>query len=649
MSLPLPPDRLRALLLQIETLLSTAGAAADVHGAAIACVPPSHRRSAANLAHYLAVRSHDLRVVQHELASLSLSSLGRMEGHALHTLQGVRRALLGLLGELPTSPAVGSATGEPAGPSTAPPVGPPVGPPVAPPIGFAEAQSLLAERALDLLGPPPPSRSTRIMVTLPTSAAADRELLRLLLDAGMDIVRINLAHDDEANWTAMVDNLRSAATAVGRRCRVLVDLPGPKLRTGAVEAGPQVLRVQPRRDALGAVVEPARVAFVDPGASPPRGADLRHVPLVEPIAGAVRVGDELRVTDTRARKRRFRVEHTADGVCIATADRSTYFGAGCPLELRRDGIPLWRGHLGALSPLPGSLSLAAGDALVVVRAAIVGSNARTLPGGEVVPARIACSLPEVFDAVRPGQRILFDDGRIGGVVEAAAPGELLVRIKDVPPGGARLRAEKGINLPDTELALSALTERDRKDLDWIARHADLVGMSFVQRPADVHTLHAELARRGRPDLGIVLKVETRIAFDRLPDLLFAGLCSPPLGVMVARGDLAVEVGYDRLAEVQEEILWLCEAAHVPVIWATQVLDSMARTGTPSRAEVTDAAMGVAAECVMLNKGPFVVETVRFLANVLERMQAHRAKKTAMLRRLRVAGGLPGTRRAGPVS
>jgi pyruvate kinase len=107
--------------------------------------------------------------------------------------------------------------------------------------------------------------------------------------------------------------------------------------------------------------------------------------------------------------------------------------------------------------------------------------------------------------------------------------------------------------------------------------------------------------------------------------------------MVARGDLAVEVGCARLAEVQEEILWLCEAAHVPVIWATQVLDSMARTGIPSRAEVTDAAMGAQAECVMLNKGPHIVATVAFLGGLLERMQEHHTKKRALLRALRVAG------------
>ena len=106
--------------------------------------------------------------------------------------------------------------------------------------------------------------------------------------------------------------------------------------------------------------------------------------------------------------------------------------------------------------------------------------------------------------------------------------------------------------------------------------------------------------------------------------------------MVARGDLGVEVGFERLSEVQEEILWLCEAAHIPVIWATQVLESLAKGGIPSRAEVTDAAMSSRAECVMLNKGPYILQTVKFLCDVLKRMESHHEKKTAMLRKLSIS-------------
>jgi pyruvate kinase len=181
-----------------------------------------------------------------------------------------------------------------------------------------------------------------------------------------------------------------------------------------------------------------------------------------------------------------------------------------------------------------------------------------------------------------------------------------------------------------------MTDKDRQDLDFVVQHADLIGLSFVRRPQDVVELQQELVKRGHSGLGIILKIESRQAFDQLPLIMIAALRHHPVGIMVARGDLAVEIGFERLAEVQEEILWLSEAAHMPVIWATQVLETLAKTGMPSRAEVTDAAMGGRAECVMLNKGEHVVEAVRFLDNVLHRMQAHQSKKRSMMRRLAVA-------------
>jgi pyruvate kinase len=165
----------------------------------------------------------------------------------------------------------------------------------------------------------------------------------------------------------------------------------------------------------------------------------------------------------------------------------------------------------------------------------------------------------------------------------------------------------------------------------------MVGLSFVQRGADLESLRAHLRRLGKPDLGIILKIETRRAFENLPELLFAAMAGKAAGVMIARGDLAVECGYERLAEVQEEILWATEAAHLPVIWATQVLDTLARTGTPSRAEITDAAMGERAECVMLNKGPFIDEAIRTLDDILRRMQGHQDKKRPLLRALKSWG------------
>ena len=144
---------------------------------------------------------------------------------------------------------------------------------------------------------------------------------------------------------------------------------------------------------------------------------------------------------------------------------------------------------------------------------------------------------------------------------------------------------------------------------------------------------------------VVLKIETKRGFENLPAMLLEAMKAPRCGVMIARGDLAVECGFERLAEVQEEILWFCEAAHVPVIWATQVLESLAKAGQPSRAEITDAAMSHRAECVMLNKGPYVTEAVHMLDDILRRMHGHQTKKRPQLRELRLVSGFRRARKA----
>jgi pyruvate kinase len=140
---------------------------------------------------------------------------------------------------------------------------------------------------------------------------------------------------------------------------------------------------------------------------------------------------------------------------------------------------------------------------------------------------------------------------------------------------------------------------------------------------------------------IILKIERLSAVRNLPALLMNGMQNPGLGVMIARGDLAVEIGFERLSEIQEEILWICEAAHVPVIWATQVLETLNKTGYATRSEITDAAMSVRAECVMLNKGQFIVKTIKTLDDILTRQLGHVDKKRFIMRPLGIAKGFTG--------
>src|SRR6516164_7178737 len=208
--------------------------------------------------------------------------------------------------------------------------------------------------------------------------------------------------------------------------------------------------------------------------------------------------------------------------------------------------------------------------------------------------------------------------------------------------GKSSRQKKASTYRRLVLMSQRLPAQDLDALKFIVQHADLVGYSFVRTDVDVRQLLEHLVELGGQHLGLVVKVETRKAFDNLPRLILAAMRARSFGIMIARGDLAVECGPQRLAEVQEEILWICEAAHAPVIWATQVLESLAKKGMPSRSEITDAAMGERAECVMLNKGPYAVTCVRVLADILERMQAHQEKKRSLLRQLRLATAFPAT-------
>jgi len=444
--------------------------------------------SARNLAHYVALRRHELRELQTELMPWGLSSLGRCEPRVMESLDAVCAALARFEPEPGESPS---------GPD---------------PAAFFRGSERLGENTEAALGPTPARRRVRIMATLPSEAASDRELVRDLVAGGADLVRINCGHDGPDAWRAMVANVRRAEAELERGCRVCMDLSGPRARTGAVSA-PSHLRLRP--------------------------------------------GDRLTMTPS--------------------------------------------------APPPGEGRIA-----------------------------FECALEGVFERLRPGHSVWVDEGKLGAVVEGLDRDGACLRVTSALPKGARLRPGKGLNFPDTELALSPLTAKDREDLDLVAELADAVGYSFVQRPGDIALLQEELGRRlERPEeIALIAKVETATAVRNLPELIVQGAGVQPFAVMIARGDLAVEVGFRRLAELQEEVLWLCEAAHVPVIWATQVLDRFVHKGVGARAEVTDAAMAGRAECVMLNKGPFIDDAVELLTAMLSTMEGHQLKKVSRMRALR---------------
>ena len=249
-------------------------------------------------------------------------------------------------------------------------------------------------------------------------------------------------------------------------------------------------------------------------------------------------------------------------------------------------------------------------------------------------SQIAVTLPQIIEDLAVGHRVFFDDGAIEAVAVDKDPDKIRILIKKAHK--TTLKLDKGINLPDTSLALPSLTHHDIELLPFVSKHADMLGYSFVRKAVDVTHLYNELDKLDNTSCGVIFKIENKEAFENLPLILFEAMKNRNIGVMIARGDLAVEVGFDRISEVQDQILLLCEAAHIPVIWATQVLDNLAKKGIATRAEISDATISGQAECVMLNKGPHITEAVKVLANILERMSRHKLKKKPILRALDVA-------------
>jgi pyruvate kinase len=579
----------------------------------LARIHPSYRPSARNLVHYVALRRHDIRRVQQRLSAAGVSSLGHSETAVLANLNTVIDLLRSLAG-LGARPADA----------------------LRPPVALDEGPEILRRHTRALLGREPRKRSARIMVTLPTEAALDFEFIKELIRRGMNCARVNCAHDTPDDWVRMARNVRRASKQLGEPCKVLMDLGGPKIRTGRIEPGPPVVSWRPVRDTLGRVVTPATICLKVRGHIPDAGPGVAATLTVpRRFLGGLAVGDVIRLRDARGARRLLRVVSHAGAHCLAETRSTAYVTNGTRLRVRRRGKKPLDTALTGIPPAEQGLLLHPGDGLVLLRTGATGREAERDPNGAVKsPAAIACTLPRALALARRGQAIWFDDGRIGGVIEAVRPEHVLVRITHAKPGGTRLRAERGINLPDTKMDIGAMTRRDLRDLALVAAHADIVGLSFVRSVDDVRRLQASLGRAdGSRCRGILLKVETRRAFELLPELILAAMSSPAIGIMIARGDLAVECGYERLAEMQEEILWICEAAHVPVVWATQVLENLAKLGQPSRAEITDAAMSERAECVMLNKGPHILDAVDLLDRILRRMEAHQHKKRAMLRRL----------------
>lgn len=450
------------------------------------------KESAQNLSYYLALRNRDITQIQTDLIPWGLSSLGRLESKTLVTLESVIATLHDVIEEeidhLHPDPEE-----------------------------FDVGRKRLQKNTKKIFGKKPDNRTTRIMVTMPNESITDKKFIHDLITEGMNVARINCAHNEPEDWLKMIENIRTASDELDKDVRILMDIAGPKIRTEWVythKRRPKVSR-----------------------------------------------GDKIRIT------RDFEVLPKND----------VNFTAGCEID-------------------------------------------------------------EIFQQIEIGQAVLYDDGNIESKVVEVNEGEMILEVTKTKGSSVRVHPEKGLNFPNNQFVFEELTEKDQQDIAFTCKHADIIGCSFVNSGKDIELIQNEIEKHlgeKAKQISLMAKIETVRATRNLPEIIFTAASKNPFSVMIARGDLAVESGYIDLAAFQQEIMWVCEAGDIPVVWATEVLDTLVSDGIPTRSEVTDAAEGTRADCIMLNKGDFIVDGVNMLNRIIERMEPIQYKKTHILGKLKL--------------
>jgi len=479
-------DVLKKIESQLNELENKMRATAEKKKLLLEKLPTQQYQAAQNLIYYLTLRNEDIRELQDLLHIYGLSSLASSESHIHRQVQSILERLGKEYGEEEKDTCT-----------------------------YDYCRSQIEQRSRILFGEKTDPIAPYIMVTFDSSFADNYASIKNLLQNGMNVARINCAHDDEAIWSKMISNLKRAKRHTGLDCKIYMDIAGPKIRTKLLCKGKS--------------------------------------------KGKVKV---------------------------------------------EEGELIW-----------------------------LAEDAKKFQKDDIV---ISPNEPGILEMLKKGERVFIDDGIIKCVVEEAQKESVSLRIVRISSEKHQIKTEKGINFPDSEISISPITEFDKACLPFICEHADLVGFSFVCYPSDMDSLQGMLNKLSSKPPYIIIKIETPEAVKNLPDLLLRGMQQQAFGVMIARGDLAVEIGFERMGEVQDEILWICEAAHVPVIWATQVLESLNKSGVASRSEITDAAHAAMAECVMINKGDHTIEVIETLKDILHRIGGHHIKKRFTFRPLSIA-------------
>ena len=239
-------------------------------------VNPVYKKSALNLVHYLAFRSFDIASLQNELRDLGLPSLSNIEPHVMRSLTSIKNIILKLNGK--------------AGVKKEKRV-----------ISVKKSKKILNANTKFLFGYKSKKRRTRIMVTLPNTAADDYSFVHKLLKSGMNCARINCAHDDTEIWKRMIQNIKEANKSLGKNCKIMMDLGGPKLRTGQMTPGAEVIHIKPKKDEYGKVITPAKIWIAPPDVLPPDDTADAILPVDDVWFSKVKRGNYIKFKDSRGK------------------------------------------------------------------------------------------------------------------------------------------------------------------------------------------------------------------------------------------------------------------------------------------------------------------------------------------------------------
>jgi pyruvate kinase len=572
-------------------------------------------QSLLNLNQYMLLRKKDQTQLQEKLFMLSLSSLGRSFAHVAASIDTLYDQLSSSLGREQISEALMAEFHH---------------------LSIADALAIASRNSKALFGGKASSKLskqiTAVMVTLPSNAAEnDGILIHQLSDAGINVFRINTAHDDIQVWKAMADviSLINTQRESSNKIKIFVDLAGPKIRTGKIQDVEIPIEIgsnkQEKEVVLYCTDVSTRSEYSD-------STTLKHIPaqmaVEKKFFKKFRTNRPITIVDVNHKKAVIKLTEINETFARGFIDKKVFVTKKTKLSCGES-----EGKLLNLMTQKDPIRLFLDDHLIITENDTIGRSALCDDDGNVIlPAMIGCTLKGVLKFLKEGEKVFIDDGKIGLVILENSVDFITCKVVISKSNGTLLKEEKGINFPDTYIQEPALTQTDRMHALEVLEFADSLSLSFCQNAQDIRDLQDLLQANGRSDIGIIAKIETQQAIVNMYEILEQLLQSEKSGVMIARGDLAIEVGFENMAYIQEALLDICDAAHLPVIWATQVLESKMKNNLPSRAEVTDAAMAGRAECVMLNKGAFAIDTINVLRQILDDMHSISKKNRQLLKK-----------------